>query len=141
MKPIFWPFEPRWRAVRFLTLAAALNFGDRAAMSAVLMHLAYPAQKLRIFRLGAGSLMVVGLATAVISGMPGLFSGAGFLTAQWGPEIPLPAVGKVKLGTPLVFDIGVYFVVAGVVLMLYEAMERSRVREKVEPESQPAPTP
>ena len=110
-----------------------------AAMSAVLVHLAHPAYRLRIFRLGAGSLLVVGLAAAMISGMPGLFSGTGFLTAQWGPEFSLPAVGKVKMGTPLVFDIGVYLVVAGVVLTLYEAMERSRLREKVEPE--PAPTP
>ena len=28
--------EPRWRVVWFLTLASALNFGDRSAMSAVL---------------------------------------------------------------------------------------------------------
>ena len=32
--PWFW--QPRWRAVWFLTLAAGLNFGDRSAMSAVL---------------------------------------------------------------------------------------------------------
>lgn len=32
--PLF--FEPRWRAVWFLMLAAGLNFGDRSAMSAVL---------------------------------------------------------------------------------------------------------
>lgn len=31
-----WLFEPRWRAVWFLMLAAGLNFGDRSAMSAVL---------------------------------------------------------------------------------------------------------
>jgi predicted MFS family arabinose efflux permease len=31
-----WFLEPRWRVVWFLTLAAALNFGDRSAMSAVL---------------------------------------------------------------------------------------------------------
>lgn len=36
MKPQPWFWQPRWRAVWFLTLAAALNFGDRAAMSAVL---------------------------------------------------------------------------------------------------------
>jgi predicted MFS family arabinose efflux permease len=36
MKPAPWFLEPRWRAVWFLTLAAALNFGDRSAMSAVL---------------------------------------------------------------------------------------------------------
>ncbi|MES2694569.1 MAG: MFS transporter [Verrucomicrobiota bacterium] len=32
----YWFFEPRWRAVWFLMLAAGLNFGDRSAMSAVL---------------------------------------------------------------------------------------------------------
>ena len=36
MKTTWWFFEPRWRVVWFLTLAAALNFGDRSAMSAVL---------------------------------------------------------------------------------------------------------
>jgi predicted MFS family arabinose efflux permease len=36
MKSAVWFLEPRWRAVWFLTLAAALNFGDRSAMSAVL---------------------------------------------------------------------------------------------------------
>lgn len=36
MKPALWFLEPRWRAVWFLSLAAALNFGDRSAMSAVL---------------------------------------------------------------------------------------------------------
>ncbi len=36
MKATLWFLEPRWRAVWFLTLAAALNFGDRSAMSAVL---------------------------------------------------------------------------------------------------------
>jgi predicted MFS family arabinose efflux permease len=36
MNPAPWFLEPRWRAVWFLSLAAALNFGDRSAMSAVL---------------------------------------------------------------------------------------------------------
>lgn len=36
MKTTWWFFEPRWRVVWFLTAAAALNFGDRSAMSAVL---------------------------------------------------------------------------------------------------------
>jgi predicted MFS family arabinose efflux permease len=36
MRSRFWFWEPRWRVVWFLTLAAALNFGDRSAMSAVL---------------------------------------------------------------------------------------------------------
>src|SRR5688500_1019591 len=35
MKSVPW-LEPRWRVAAFLALAAALNYADRAAMSAVL---------------------------------------------------------------------------------------------------------
>jgi len=36
MKTSLWLLTPRWRVVWFLAVAAALNFGDRTAMSAVL---------------------------------------------------------------------------------------------------------
>lgn len=108
-----------------------------AAMSAILMHLARPSAPLRVFALSAPALMVLGLATAALSGLPGLISGDGYLAALWGGEIALPAVGKVKLGTPLLFDIGVYLVVAGVVLLLYGAMEGRRDAENTEPSPSP----
>ncbi len=52
-----------------------------------------------------------GLSLAVLSGLIGILSGGGtFLSGQW------VEIGGVKLGTPLLFDFGVYLVVVGAVL-------------------------
>jgi multisubunit Na+/H+ antiporter MnhB subunit len=57
------------------------------------------------------TLLGVGLLIALTSGLPAVFMGQPFLTAVW------PS-GPVALGTPAVFDVGVFLVVAGVVLMM-----------------------
>jgi multicomponent Na+:H+ antiporter subunit B len=54
--------------------------------------------------------LLVALGSAVL---PWLF-GRSFFTGIWGGEIWLPVLGKLKLGTPLTFDIGVFLVVTGV---------------------------
>jgi len=60
----------------------------------------------------------VGLAFAIVSGMPALLSGEPFLTHLW----PWPGFA---VGTPLIFDVGVYLVVIGAVLtFLSYYMER-----------------
>ena len=58
-------------------------------------------------------LMVAGLGIAAISGLAALLSGQAFLTGLWLPVLEVPLLGKVKLGTPLLFDVGVYLVVVG----------------------------
>ncbi len=64
-----------------------------------------------------------GLMMALLSAIPGILTGKPFLTGTW-VKIPLFADHTLKLGTPLLFDIGVYFTVAGVVLMfIYTLME------------------
>lgn len=64
-------------------------------------------------------LVGVGLGLAVLSGLPGLGLDGSFLAHQW---LELP--GGVKLGTTMIFDLGVYLVVFGgvvaLVLRLYE---------------------
>ena len=95
-----------------------------AAMAAMLVHLAQPERELRLFRLSPVPLIVIGLAAALVSGLPGLLSRSSFLAAIWGGSLSLPVLGKVKFGTPLVFDIGVYMVVAGITLLLYGRLER-----------------
>lgn len=102
-----------------------------AAMGAILVHLARTEIPLKLYRMTPGILMVVGLAAAVLSGVPSLFQGEAYLTSVWGGEFTLPAVGKIKVGTPLLFDIGVYFVVAGVVLMLYRTMEEWQASREI----------
>jgi multicomponent Na+:H+ antiporter subunit B len=64
-----------------------------------------------------------GLMMALLSALPGIMTGKPFLTGTW-VKITLFADYTLKLGTPLLFDIGVYFTVAGVVLMfIYTLME------------------
>ncbi len=57
------------------------------------------------------TLLGAGLLIALVSGLPAAFLGQPFLTAQWMP-------GPASVGTPAVFDIGVFLVVTGVVLMM-----------------------
>jgi multicomponent Na+:H+ antiporter subunit A len=57
------------------------------------------------------TLLGAGLLIAMVSGVPAVLRGQPFLTALW---VSTP----VALGTPVLFDIGVFLVVAGVVLMM-----------------------
>ena len=62
------------------------------------------------------TLLGVGLLVALTSGLPAVITGQPFMTAQW-TEVPLGTTA-VALGTPLVFDVGVFLAVIGVVLTI-----------------------
>jgi multicomponent Na+:H+ antiporter subunit B len=62
-------------------------------------------------------LISVGLAMAVASGLISLLSAKPFMTSSW-YALPLGNFGKLDLGTPLLFDLGVYLVVCGVTLLI-----------------------
>lgn len=64
-------------------------------------------------------LIGVGLLVAASSGMIGLLGGDPFMTARWDTR-EIPVIGK--LGTPLLFDIGVYLAVIGVALTIIFAL-------------------
>ena len=58
-------------------------------------------------------LLGVGLLVALASTLPSVVSGQPFMTAQW---VELGLAGNVvAIGTPLVFDVGVFLAVVGVV--------------------------
>jgi multisubunit Na+/H+ antiporter MnhB subunit len=57
------------------------------------------------------TLLGAGLLIALVSGLPSVLRGRPFLTALW-------TSGPVTVGTPALFDVGVFLVVAGVVLMM-----------------------
>lgn len=63
------------------------------------------------------------LLTAVVSLAP-VFSGAPFLK-HWNGYVDLPALGKTFLGTPLLFDIGVYLAVLGAVVKILFTLAKS----------------
>ncbi len=68
-------------------------------------------------------LIYVGLLLAAVSGLPALFVGLDFMTGLWAKQ-PLPVIGK--LGTPLLFDVGVYLVVIGITLTIIFALIEMR---------------
>ena len=61
-------------------------------------------------------LLPVGLSVALISGVPAVVLGQPFMTGLWTTVGAGPA--HLALGTPLVFDIGVFLAVIGVVLTI-----------------------
>lgn len=76
-----------------------IAFGVAAARRALLVH--------------PSTLLSLGLLVALVSGLPGVAAGRAFMTAVW-TKLPIGS-GVVDVGTPLVFDIGVFLAVVGVV--------------------------
>ena len=63
-------------------------------------------------------IMGVGLLFAIMSLLPSWLAGNEFMKGIW-MEVPFIFGHSVKLGTPLIFDIGVYFVVIGFTLNVF----------------------
>lgn len=62
-------------------------------------------------------LIALGLLTAVASGLISLAMKLPFMTSLW-VAVPFGSIGKLDLGTPVLFDVGVYLVVSGVTLVI-----------------------
>ncbi|HSO07607.1 MAG TPA: Na+/H+ antiporter subunit B [Pelomicrobium sp.] len=66
----------------------------------------------RALRIEPGALAVAGLAVALGAGLLAGLAEEPFLTGLWG------SLGDTKVGTPLLFDVGVYLAVVGAVMTL-----------------------
>jgi multicomponent Na+:H+ antiporter subunit B len=94
-----------------------------AAAAFALYSLSYDAQTARkLLGVQPGLMIATGLFLALFSGLIGLFSGRPFLTGLWG-YVTVPGIGTLEVGTPVLFDIGVYLLVAGITLMMIFVME------------------
>jgi multicomponent Na+:H+ antiporter subunit B len=67
-------------------------------------------------------LLGMGLSAIFMSFIPSLITGKSFMTGHW---IRLPFPGDIKLGTPLLFDVGVFLAVAGVTLLFLISLSKS----------------
>lgn len=77
----------------------------------------------RALRVHPLTIAAVGLAIAIVSGLPALFGGVPYLTHLWddvGSEI-----GVIKVGTTYLFDLGVFLVVVGAVAAFFFMLEES----------------
>lgn len=91
--------------------------GGLVAASALMLYgiAVSPAALRRFLPVEPRLLVGSGLLAALASGALPMLLGKPFMTGQWLPG-ELPVIGKV--GTPLLFDVGVYLVVIGVVLWI-----------------------
>ena len=88
-----------------------------AATAFSLYAVAYNTKAAReIIRVDPHTMIGAGLLLALASGAWSLIAGQPFMTGQWG-SFRVPVIGELYLGTPLVFDVGVYLVVLGVALL------------------------
>lgn len=83
----------------------------------------------------------IGLGVAVLSGLPGLFGEKeSYFVDQWLPDFSLPILGEMHIGTPLIFDVGVYIVVVGFVLhsvFSFDFLARTDTRHELEDDEKP----
>jgi multicomponent Na+:H+ antiporter subunit B len=94
----------------------------------------------RRLRLDPVTVLGIGLGLAVLSGLPGLFSEKhSYFVDQWLPDFTLPLLGEMHIGTPLLFDLGVYIVVVGFVLhtvFSLDFMAQTDARRELEEDEQ-----
>lgn len=89
-------------------LAAAAAFALYAIANSV-------AEARQLLWLDPRTLIGTGLLIALFSGLLSLFGNQAFLTGVWGTPL-LGRLPDVFVGTPLLFDVGVYVVVLGITL-------------------------
>jgi multicomponent Na+:H+ antiporter subunit B len=80
----------------------------------------------RLLRVPPRLLIGAGLLCAGASGLPAVTHGLPFMTGLWGGSVQTLVAGEVKFGTPLLFDVGVYLLVAGIAVQMVLAMAEDR---------------
>lgn len=93
-----------------------------AASGIALYAIAYdPRSARKLLRVDGRTLIGAGLLVAAGSGLAGPFAGRPVLSGVW-THVRIPGLGPVEVGTPLLFDAGVYLVVVGVTLKILLAL-------------------
>ena len=96
-----------------------------AAAAFALYSIAFgAAEARRVLRVEPRWLIGLGLLIALASGVIGLLGRQPFLTGLWG-YLWLPGLDRMDVGTPVLFDLGVYLTVTGVTLTIIFALEEA----------------
>lgn len=117
-------FQPVLLVYSFFLLVAGHNQpgggfvgGLVAAAALALYAIAYDAGSARTLAIvDPRTFIGAGLSLALASGLLPLVTGLPFLTGLWA-DLPVPG-GTLAVGTPFLFDLGVYLVVVGVTLLM-----------------------
>jgi multicomponent Na+:H+ antiporter subunit B len=89
-----------------------------AAAAFALNAIAFDARSTRrTLRIDPRMLIPAGLSIALVSGIIPVFYGDNFMTGKWF-SVFVPGLEQLDIGTPLLFDCGVYLLVLGVALTM-----------------------
>jgi multicomponent Na+:H+ antiporter subunit B len=100
--------------------------GLASAAALVLLSLALGVEALhRLIRVDPVRIAATGLLTAMLSGVAPMLFRHSFLTQFNWHLHDVPVFGKLHLGTPLVFDLGVYLVVIGITCKIIFVLAKS----------------
>ena len=123
----------RWILIFFAVIALYRGHNDPGggfiggllvSLSVIFYSLAFNAEKAREkLLIQPGTNIVFGILLILLSVLPGLFQNGVFMAGVW-TSISLPVLGEIKLGTPFLFDIGVFFAVIGVSEMFFFSLKR-----------------
>lgn len=75
----------------------------------------------KLLRINPTFMIGLGLFAAILSGVISVMAGTPFLTGQW--VFPVVFGANLHLGSPILFDIGVYLVVVGFTLAVIFSLE------------------
>ncbi len=99
--------------------------GLLAGLSLVMKGFAYDIEVVaRQMKTSPAALIATGLLLILTSALPSLIQGASFMKGYW-LQLSLPLLGDLKLGTPLLFDTGVFFGVIGITRMFFFSIKRA----------------
>lgn len=100
--------------------------GLATAISFILLSLAIGNEALhRVIRFDPARLAVVGLLLAALTGTVPMLAGRAFLEHFNAHLRAVPYLGELHVGTPLLFDLGVYLVVVGIVTKIVFVFAKS----------------
>jgi multicomponent Na+:H+ antiporter subunit B len=99
--------------------------GLLAGLSMVMKSFAYNIDEVaKQMKMSAQGLMALGLLMILMSTFPSVLNGTAFMKGYW-LVVELPLAGEVKLGTPLLFDTGVFLGVIGITRMFFFSLKRA----------------
>lgn len=96
-----------------------------AALSVIYLSLAYNPQIVKDrMKIQPHNYIALGLFTVVLSFLPSIINHLALMKGVW-LKLELPIIGVLKLGTPFLFDIGVFLTVIGVTFLFYFSLTRT----------------
>jgi len=98
--------------------------GLLAALSVVYYGFAFSAKQVRdTLKIAPVNYLALGLLLVVLSFIPSITNQLELMQGVW-LKLQIPVLGELKLGTPFLFDIGVFLTVIGVTLMFFFSLTK-----------------